>query len=210
MTGVAGGSVTGRDPAAGDHLAPKNGPWLSVPRSAGGRLLCEVHVQVYERDTVPYVQFPADSFLDVDTIPARSRRSSARPRVPGQLTVVPRLELAPDCQSVDLIRVSSRRRRGETSLPRCSRWWPGVRSGCCGKRCCQRCCLVRTGCDARRVSRLADLDEGSQQRCSRWAPGTPNRRSSTRRITQLTFRPCSSAYPTTSAAPRRKEPWRTP
>ena len=74
MTGVADGSVTGRDPAARTISRLKNGAVVERSEERRGRLLCEVHVQVYERDTVPYVQFLPTAFWMSTALPARSRR----------------------------------------------------------------------------------------------------------------------------------------
>jgi hypothetical protein len=45
-----------------------------------GRLLCEVHVQVYEHDAVPGVMFPADAALGVESDPGEIAASVARAR----------------------------------------------------------------------------------------------------------------------------------
>jgi hypothetical protein len=45
-----------------------------------GRLLCEVHVQVYEHDAVPGVTFPADAALDIESDPGEIAASVARDR----------------------------------------------------------------------------------------------------------------------------------
>ena len=37
-------------------------------------MLCEVHVQVYEHDALPCVQFPVEAALKSKAIAARSRR----------------------------------------------------------------------------------------------------------------------------------------
>jgi len=45
-----------------------------------GRLLCEVHVQVYERDAVPGVAFPAGSALDAESDSSDVASAVARAR----------------------------------------------------------------------------------------------------------------------------------
>jgi hypothetical protein len=45
-----------------------------------GRLLCEVHVQVYENDAVPGVTFPTDAALGVESDPGEIAASVTRAR----------------------------------------------------------------------------------------------------------------------------------
>ena len=49
-----------------DHLTPEDRAVVERSEQRRGRLLCEVRVQVYEHDVVPWVAFPADSTMDAD------------------------------------------------------------------------------------------------------------------------------------------------
>jgi hypothetical protein len=49
-------------------------------RERQGRLLCEVHVMVYEHDAEPVVAFPPGTLLDVDSDPAKIAAAVSRAR----------------------------------------------------------------------------------------------------------------------------------
>ena len=49
-------------------------------RERQGRLLCEVHVMVYEHDAEPMVTFPPGTLLDVDSDPAQIAAAVSRAR----------------------------------------------------------------------------------------------------------------------------------
>jgi hypothetical protein len=54
-------------PGGKDHLAPEVRARLEAREARRGRLLCEVHVAVYEHGCVPSVAFPSDAAFDVET-----------------------------------------------------------------------------------------------------------------------------------------------
>lgn len=74
----------GSGPGGKDHLPPDVRAEAerreALRKERQGRLLCEVHVQVYEHDAVPAVAFPADSALGVETDPGEIAAAVARAR----------------------------------------------------------------------------------------------------------------------------------
>ena len=54
--------------------------WEATRRERQGRLLCEVHVMVYEHDAEPMVAFPPGTLLDVDSDPAQIAAAVSRAR----------------------------------------------------------------------------------------------------------------------------------
>lgn len=58
-------------PGGKDHLSPDVRAEIerqeTLRKERQGRLLCVVHVQVYEHDAVPGVEFPAGCALDVES-----------------------------------------------------------------------------------------------------------------------------------------------
>jgi hypothetical protein len=61
----------GSGPGGKDHLSPDVRAEIerreALRKERQGRLLCVVHVHVYEHDAVPGVEFPAGSALDVES-----------------------------------------------------------------------------------------------------------------------------------------------
>jgi hypothetical protein len=74
----------GPGPGGKDHLPPdaraEAEQQEALRKERQGRLLCEVHVQVYEHDAVPQVAFPAGSTLSVETDPGEIAAAVARAR----------------------------------------------------------------------------------------------------------------------------------
>ena len=67
-------------PGGKDHLPPDVRAEAERREAAWGRLLCEVHVQVYEHEAVPWVAFPGESALGVDSDPGEVAAAVARSR----------------------------------------------------------------------------------------------------------------------------------
>src|SRR5262245_17802388 len=67
-------------PGGKDYLPPDVRAEVDRREAARGRLLCEVHVQVYEHQAVPWVAFPAGSALGVDSDPGEVAAAVARGR----------------------------------------------------------------------------------------------------------------------------------
>jgi len=74
----------GTGPGGKDHLPPDVRAEVerreTERRERQGRLLCEVHVQVYEHDAVPGVAFPAGSTLDGESDSSDVASAVARAR----------------------------------------------------------------------------------------------------------------------------------
>jgi len=74
----------GTGPGGKDHLSPDVRAEVERREAARkqrrGRLLCEVHVQVYEHDAMPGVGFPVGSALDADSDPSDIAAAVARAR----------------------------------------------------------------------------------------------------------------------------------
>ena len=74
----------GSGPGGKDHLPPDVRAEAERREAARaerrGRLLCAVHVQVYEHDAVPGVAFPDGSALDVESDPSDIAAAVAKAR----------------------------------------------------------------------------------------------------------------------------------
>jgi hypothetical protein len=74
----------GPGPSGKDHLPPdvraEAERLEAIRKEHQGRLLCEVHVRVFENDVVPGVAFPADGLLDVESNPAEVAAAVDRAR----------------------------------------------------------------------------------------------------------------------------------
>jgi hypothetical protein len=74
----------GTGPGGKDHLPPDVRAEAERREAARkqrrGRLLCEVHVQVYEHDAMPAVGFPVGSALDAGCDPSDIAAAVARAR----------------------------------------------------------------------------------------------------------------------------------
>ena len=71
-------------PGGKDHLAPDVRAEVerreALREERRGRLLCDIHVQVYERDAEMYVTFPAGAALDAESDPGEIAAAVARGR----------------------------------------------------------------------------------------------------------------------------------
>ena len=85
MTGERGHWIGyGPGPGDKDHLLPDVRAEVerreAARRERQGRLLREVHIQVFEHDAVPWVAFPADGSLSVESDPGEVAAAVARAR----------------------------------------------------------------------------------------------------------------------------------
>jgi hypothetical protein len=67
-------------PGGKDHLTDEERAIVEQSERRRGRLLCEVHVQVYEHDALPCVQFPSEAALNVDSDRGEVAAAVARAR----------------------------------------------------------------------------------------------------------------------------------
>jgi hypothetical protein len=67
-------------PGGKDHLTAEERAIVEQSEHRRGRLLCEVHVQVYEHDALPCVQFPAEAALNIESDRGEVAAAVARAR----------------------------------------------------------------------------------------------------------------------------------
>ena len=67
-------------PGGKDHLTAEERAIVERSEQRRGRLLCEVHVQVYEHDALPCVQFPAEAALTIESDRGEVAAAVARAR----------------------------------------------------------------------------------------------------------------------------------